>query len=80
MTKAEKIFVKIGAGRHVPLPVPGSKISVPAEGCLVPFSMAVRRLLNCGDLVRATAPEKAAPAKASAPAKAPAALTDDAKG
>lgn len=50
-----KIFVAPGAGRKSPLPIPGERISVPAEGRLVTQSFAVQRLLRCGDLVAATA-------------------------
>lgn len=62
-----KVFVVPGAGRKMPLPVPGDKISVPAEGRLVIKSLAVMRLLRCGDLVEQSAP---APVPTQTPASA----------
>ena len=62
----EKIFVKPGEGRKVPLPIPGTSVKVPADGLNVVKGFAVIRLLRVGDLVPAT-PPAAAPA-APAPA------------
>jgi hypothetical protein len=60
MNETVTIFVVPGAGRKVPLPVPGGR-SVPAAGTYVTKTLAVTRLLRTGDLVETTAPEKAEP-------------------
>lgn len=69
-----RIFVVPGAGRKMPLPIPGSNAAVPAEGRLVLNSFAVQRLLRCGDLVAG-----AAPAAAPGATKAAIAATTDKK-
>ncbi len=55
----EKMLVKPGEGRKIPLPIPGTNVKVPAEGMSVVKTMAVIRLLRVGDLV---------PVQAAAPA------------
>ncbi len=57
----EKIFVKPGEGRKVPLPIPGTNVRVPADGLNVVKDFAVIRLLRTGDLVAGDKPG-AAPA------------------
>lgn len=59
----QKLFVKPGEGRKVPLPIPGSNLRVPAEGMNVVKTIAVIRLLRVGDLIAVEAP---APAPAAA--------------
>jgi hypothetical protein len=51
MFRHESVFVKPGAGRVVPLPVPGGSIKVPAEGKVIERDFHVERLISCGDLV-----------------------------
>lgn len=68
-----RIFVVPGRGRKTPLPIPGYDNAVPAEGRLVVNSLAVLRLLRCGDLIEAPSPE-GAKATPSAAAKAVAAV------
>lgn len=63
MKPAEKIFVKPGVGRKVPLPIPGTGDKVPAEGKSVVKSRAVRRLLIAKDLVEATPTATSTPKK-----------------
>lgn len=55
MYNPEKIFVTVGAGRKVPLPIPGGG-TVPGLGGYVSRTMEVERLLANGDLVLGTAP------------------------
>jgi hypothetical protein len=59
MYQVESVFVVPGAGRLVPLPLPGGG-SVPAEGKSVQRTMAVERLITTGDLVIPPAPESEA--------------------
>jgi hypothetical protein len=60
MTEQNKVFVTPGAGRKVPLPLPGGG-SVPAGGATVVKTLHVVRLIASGDLVEGTAPENVAP-------------------
>jgi hypothetical protein len=83
MFSYDKIFVTVGAGRKVPLPIPGGG-SVSGLGNFINRTMEVERLLANGDLVlgKPPAPEPAAPTPAAPPAPEPAAApaaTDTAK-
>jgi hypothetical protein len=70
----EKIFVTVGPGRAVPLPIPGGG-SVPGLGGYVSRTLEVERLIEIGDLVVGEPPAPVADAPvADAPvAEAPAA-------
>ncbi len=71
----EKIFVKPGEGRKVPLPIPGTNVRVPADGRTVVKDIAVIRLLRVGDLVKTEPPSAATAPTAAAPAPAATAAT-----
>jgi len=55
MYELPKIFVKVGEGRKVPLPIPGGG-SVPGLGGYVERTMEVERLITNGDLVECDPP------------------------
>ncbi len=76
MFEYEKIFVTVGAGRKVPLPLPGGG-AVPGLGGYVRRDMEVERLLANGDLVAGSPP---APEQETPPAVMPDAPTKAAKG
>lgn len=67
MLKIEKVYVVPGAGRKVPLPLPGGGF-VPAAGKSLPRATRIERLITSGDLVVTDPPTSAAPAATEVPA------------
>lgn len=78
MLKIEKIYVVPGAGRKVPLPLPGGGF-VPAAGKSLPRTTRIERLIASGDLVVSNAPASEAAAAPAEPAAADAGTTAAAK-